>query len=198
MLDEAYKTTIVYDYHERLKELAKLVGIKDPRIPNYENYPGSTDKHHGYDYGLLSHTVEVAEYAVHTALAMKVDARVCYIAALWHDYAKKWDYAKIEMPKADEPVWQKTEHCALQRHLSRSYHEYLNYSVSLTNPEYMGMTEPERIKFVDNVAHCILSHHGRREWGSPIEPVTREAYIVSQADLYSAMVGETAFSNPFV
>ena len=32
------------------------------------------------------------------------------------------------------------------------------------------------------LAHIILSHHGRREYGSPVVPETPEAMIVSAAD----------------
>lgn len=30
--------------------------------------------------------------------------------------------------------------------------------------------------------HIILSHHGRLEWGSPVEPTTIEAIIVHHVD----------------
>jgi 23S rRNA maturation-related 3'-5' exoribonuclease YhaM len=45
---------------------------------------------------------------------------------------------------------------------------------------------PER----DAVIHCMLSHHGRREWGSPVEPVTPEAYILHVADMLSSREGQ--------
>jgi 3'-5' exoribonuclease len=36
--------------------------------------------------------------------------------------------------------------------------------------------------------HLILSHHGRNEWGSPVEPATAEALVVSSADLIDAQL----------
>jgi 23S rRNA maturation-related 3'-5' exoribonuclease YhaM len=43
----------------------------------------------------------------------------------------------------------------------------------------------------DAVVHCLLSHHGRREWGSPVEPQTLEALLLHQADMASAKFGQT-------
>jgi 3'-5' exoribonuclease len=40
--------------------------------------------------------------------------------------------------------------------------------------------------------HCILSHHGKKEWGSPVLPSTREAVLVHQMDQIQAR-GEMAF-----
>jgi 3'-5' exoribonuclease len=34
-----------------------------------------------------------------------------------------------------------------------------------------------------NMRHCILSHHGRKEWGSPVVPATREAILIHQLDM---------------
>jgi len=36
------------------------------------------------------------------------------------------------------------------------------------------------------VAHCILAHHGRPEWGSAITPQTPEALTLHWADCLSA------------
>ena len=39
---------------------------------------------------------------------------------------------------------------------------------------------------VSLLKHLILSHHGKKEYGSPIEPNCPEAYILNLADLLSA------------
>jgi len=41
--------------------------------------------------------------------------------------------------------------------------------------------------------HIILSHHGKLEWGSPVEPATIEAVIVHHVDNLDAKV--YAFSD---
>ena len=40
---------------------------------------------------------------------------------------------------------------------------------------------------VEQVQHCILSHHGRKEWGSPVSPISAEAIILHNSDMISAM-----------
>jgi 3'-5' exoribonuclease len=37
----------------------------------------------------------------------------------------------------------------------------------------------------DTVAHAILAHHGRHEWGSPVAPATPEATVIHFADMLS-------------
>ena len=39
---------------------------------------------------------------------------------------------------------------------------------------------PETLR--DEVLHLIVSHHGERELGSPVEPMSVEAYILSSVD----------------
>lgn len=41
-------------------------------------------------------------------------------------------------------------------------------------------------EFVMKVTHIMLAHHGRREWGSAVEPKTPEAWILHAADMLSA------------
>jgi 23S rRNA maturation-related 3'-5' exoribonuclease YhaM len=42
----------------------------------------------------------------------------------------------------------------------------------------------------DNIIHNILSHHGKREYGSPVSPATKEAWILHQADNLSARLDD--------
>jgi 3'-5' exoribonuclease len=45
--------------------------------------------------------------------------------------------------------------------------------------------DPERIS---HLRHLVLSHHGRKEWGSPVEPKTPEAAILHTIDLMDSRV----------
>ena len=36
---------------------------------------------------------------------------------------------------------------------------------------------------VQHLVHIVLSHHGKKEWGSSITPMTPEAVLVHQLDL---------------
>ena len=41
-----------------------------------------------------------------------------------------------------------------------------------------------------SIAHCILASHGRKNWRSPIEPQTKEAWLLHLIDMISARVLE--------
>jgi 23S rRNA maturation-related 3'-5' exoribonuclease YhaM len=43
-----------------------------------------------------------------------------------------------------------------------------------------------RVEVLVHIEHLMLSHHGRRDWGSPVEPSTSEAFILHSADMMSA------------
>jgi 3'-5' exoribonuclease len=43
-----------------------------------------------------------------------------------------------------------------------------------------------RAERLEALLHAILAHHGRREWGAPVEPHTVETWLVHLADLAEA------------
>jgi 3'-5' exoribonuclease len=42
----------------------------------------------------------------------------------------------------------------------------------------------------DEVLHLIVSHHGEREHGAPVEPLSVEAYILSSVDALDATINQ--------
>jgi 3'-5' exoribonuclease len=91
-------------------------------------------------------------------------------AIMFHDIGKVYDYTRFH-----DGHYEYTEHKELIRHLPRSYATFM----SRTDP---AVSEELRTK----IGHCILAHHGRMEWGSPVTPLTPEAYVVHCADWISA------------
>jgi hypothetical protein len=45
---------------------------------------------------------------------------------------------------------------------------------------------------LNKLLHCILSHHGQLEYGSPVTPVCVEAFLLAQADMTDARLAEIA------
>jgi 3'-5' exoribonuclease len=137
-------------------------------------WPGSIGQHHAYEGGLVVHTAEVLRYALKSAESFPgADLDVLRLAALWHDAAKTRDYEK------KDGVWVKAPHYDLMRHVAGSFGMWCEASVHFPQD------------FRDAVGHCILAHHGRREWGSPVEPQTLEAQLLHNADMMSARYGAT-------
>ena len=180
--------------------------------PEFFEWPASLSYHHAYTGGLLAHTVEVCDIATRIgdlrqpdslAGMFKVNQDILIAAALWHDHMKireyesktfRWDEYSFEQMKGTrmlpnplvqplDPVnvWINTDYAKHIYHIPGSA---IEFTVAARES---GVDEPT----IEAIQHCILAHHGRREWGSPVEPQTLEALILSQADMISAQYGVT-------
>jgi 3'-5' exoribonuclease len=173
--------------------------------PEFLTHPASLSHHHAYEGGLLAHTVEVCDIALGmSSLTCNKNLTkpwakhdILIAAALFHDFCKVREYEKIHF---------KTEEPPSCRHLevytfSGMSSSYVKRSSLLGNHAHIidgtiEFTLAARESGVDEavieqIQHCILAHHGRREWGSPVEPQTLEALLLHQADLLSAQYGAT-------
>lgn len=174
-----------FEYLSRLNaatpEAFRNVNHKVLLDPRFMFWPAAIRHHHTGDGGLLRHTAQVVrgcelfyeQSEVCSPPGEGLMWSVLFTAALWHDYGKIWDYEKVD------GVWCHTRHGSIINHLPRSYAEFMFASSGVL---------PDNSR--DEVGHLILSHHGRREWGSPVEPKTREAHALHLADMASSHVYE--------
>ncbi len=155
-----------------LRETCQLV-LEDPR---FQQCWGGTQHHHMYDGGLVVHTNELMQYAIAVDAVEKfaLDWGVLATAIIFHDYAKIYDYQRLTDGTMVPAPYKKLIH-----HVQGSAIEFAKAAQGMVAQDVQ-----------DKVIHCILSHHGRREWGSQIEPQTREACILHSADTWSMMFGE--------
>jgi 3'-5' exoribonuclease len=183
---------------ERLREIAERLNVKqwadvilnDPRFPIWSG-SSRPELHHYGDGGLSQHVLEVAELCLLTNGYYKVvDDRPLFLAALFHDAGKMWDYDKIPTHKYEEGSlqWQGTRHKRLIHHISRSA---IVWSAAIAK-----VTVEDKSFDPDDVLHAILSHHGRREWGSPVTPNTKLAWILHLCDGISARVDDCERHDP--
>jgi 3'-5' exoribonuclease len=101
-----------------------------------------------------------------------MDKNVLLVAAYWHDYAKLNEY-QCDISGGKIAV---TEYRKTTGHVVGSSYALMYYLIR------HKMDIPD----LDPIVHCMLSHHGRREWGSPVEPATREAWTLHAADMLSS------------
>lgn len=147
--------------------------------------PGSHEKHHAYRYGLLIHTAEVTAIAVQSArIFPQVDYNVLVTAAIFHDFNKIFDYTIDDTGKIE-----KTRYRYLVRHLAGSHATFLQSVANATEDQVSRET-------VMMIEHAMLAHHGRFEWGSPVEPQTLEAHLLHNADVLSYKYGAKTISDP--
>lgn len=151
--------------------------------PRFLTHSGShlPDAHHYGKGGLLRHTWEVVCLAMQTfdfyvEKHPNLDRSEVYLSALFHDYGKIWDYTYDEVSN----TWVVNSHRRLIHHIQRSAFEWQRIS------KFYNLDG----EFIDRVTHNILSHHGSRQYGSPVAPFTREAYIVHLCDCISARVDD--------
>ncbi len=111
-------------------------------------------------------------------LGHTMDKQVLFLSALFHDFGKIWDY--VPTPLTNRAHWQAAHHKRVIHHISRSGVEWTKAVTSLK--------ECQSIE--DEVLHCILAHHGLREWGSPVFPWSREAWVLHLCDGLSARMNE--------
>lgn len=158
----------------------------------FKFFPAAVKKHHAYYGGLAKHTYEVLRFAIDSvANITSADKTVVAVAAVWHDIGKLTDYELFGVDHATRAytLASYTTRASQEGHLVISYQWFRNFiaidafKVNNRLPDYARDE-----KWVNKVAHAILGHHGRKEWGSPREPSSIEALAVHQADMMSVMV----------
>lgn len=166
--------------------------LDNPKLVEWSG-AGRPGTHHYGNGGLARHTLEVVELTLRNATSMSgyyqqlstTNSRIIlFLSALFHDSGKLWDYKKDDILETilGGPVdaWTYSQHNKEIHHLIRST---IYWSEVATKHNI-----PEETKAA--VLHCIASHHGRREWGSPVSPQTPEAWILHLSDSMSARVNE--------
>ena len=133
---------------------------------------GGSEHHHNFEGGLLVHTAEVVRLCEAMA-GPGVDRTVLLTAAIWHDVGKIYEYEF-----ANDGI--KIEKTLYQKRIGHVVGSYLEFR------EYLFPVGQYTAAQQEAIGHCMLAHHGRREWGSPVEPQTKEAYILHSADMLSS------------
>ncbi|MEM8929697.1 MAG: HD domain-containing protein [Acidobacteriota bacterium] len=131
-------------------------------------HPAAKRIHHAYRGGLLEHVVTMAELALNVCSQYPdIDRDLVLLGVLLHDLGKIRELGP--MPANDYTLeGQLVGHIALGMHLLREVTDSL------------GDALPESLRL--HLEHLILSHHGRREYGSPVEPATPEAFVLHAID----------------
>lgn len=143
--------------------------IKD----NFFKKAAGAEIHHAYIGGLAQHTVEVAKTVMNFCnIFSYINYDIAVSAALLHDIGKTFELSNFPENK----------YTVTGRLLGHIY-----IGVKLLNDTADSIDGfPEDIKL--ELEHCILSHHGSLETGSPVLPMTIEAITVYNADRASAEI----------
>jgi 23S rRNA maturation-related 3'-5' exoribonuclease YhaM len=125
--------------------------------PKFVLWSGSSKpfQHHYGRGGLFSHTYEVIDLCTVMSAyysCYKMDAKVLFLGALFHDCGKMWDYTPAN---PEMTFWNSADHKRSIHHISRS-------SVEWTLAMAKAPMECPSDLF-ESVLHIIIAHHGNRE-----------------------------------
>lgn len=125
--------------------------------------------HHAYRGGLAEHTVEMITLAEPILIRYpKINKDLLLAGILLHDIGKMTEYETVLTTTLTTPG-------RLLGHIFISAETVKNQA-----PKEMPAS------LLNEVLHLILSHHGKKEFGSPVLPQTVEAVALSSLDRMSA------------
>ncbi|WP_419787803.1 3'-5' exoribonuclease YhaM family protein [Pseudodesulfovibrio sp.] len=129
--------------------------------------PGAKTVHHAYVGGLLEHTLHVARACMALCdVYPNLDRQVILAGAIFHDLGKAWE---LSGGLANDY----TDQGRLMGHILIGQ-EVLEPFLRKAR----GLDDSLKL----HLKHLILSHHGEHEFGSPVRPMTPEAFILHFAD----------------
>lgn len=129
-------------------------------------WPAARQVHHAYRSGLLEHLLKIMEVAVFLAEAYGARRDLLIAGALLHDIGK---------------LQELTYDVATDYSVEGNLVGHIVIGVGIVRDEAREIAgfPPDLLLEIE---HLILSHHGAKELGSPVEPMTIEAFILAAAD----------------
>jgi len=158
---------------------ALLDGVRDPHIrvllnrltadheAELREWPAAQNIHHAYRGGLLEHKLKMAEVARFIARSYDASEDIVLAGVLLHDIGKLQELRYEPGGATYSRDGNLIGHIGLGLIMVR---EAIN-GIS-------GFPDDLRAQ----IEHLIVSHHGTRDHGSPVEPRTIEAFILSAID----------------
>lgn len=163
-----------------LKKLLKAFFDDPAFLAEFGQAPAAKGAHHAYVHGLLEHTSGVASLAVAiSGQYPDMDADLLISGALLHDIGKTRELTL-------GPPMDFTDAGRLEGHIV--------IGVRMLDEKLAAIKDIPKAA-AEMLRHLILSHHGALEFGSPVKPMTAEAFalnMVDDLDAKLAMIGQSA------
>jgi 3'-5' exoribonuclease len=150
--------------HPALRAL--LLGIAEQHAERLKLWPAARQVHHAYRSGLLEHILKIMEVGDGIAAAYGANRDLVVAGALLHDIGKLQELS----------YGGSTEYSVegnLMGHITIGVRMLRDAAAAV--PDFPPELELQ-------LAHLILSHHGALELGSPVKPMTVEAFVLAAAD----------------
>jgi len=136
----------------------------------YES-PAAIYYHHAYKHGLLEHSVQVIELSFSMIdtfdNGITINKDLIIAGSILHDIGKINCYKFVEGGIGVCPALSEQDH--------------IINGVKLVS-QYIQCNQ------LDELLHIVASHHKKKEYGSPVEPISNEAWIINVADELSSKI----------
>lgn len=170
-IDEMYEELLAYIrsiQNQYLRQLLESFFVKDQAfVKAFRTSSAAKTVHHGFVGGLLEHTLGVTNLCDYYCKAYPVLKRdLLLTAAMCHDIGKTKEISPF--PENDY-----TDDGQLLGHIVIGSQMIGERAAQIQGFPHGLLTE---------VQHCILSHHGKYEFGSPKIPAIMEALALNYAD----------------
>jgi len=153
-----------------LKELLEKI-FDESNLKKYTRTPAGKNWHHAYIHGLLEHTLEIVRICeLMSSIHPEIKRDILITGALLHDFGKTEELTS-------NTTFDYSDKGKLIGHIMIGALMVEKAAASISN-------FPEELK--NQLLHLILSHQGKLEFASPVEPKTLEAIVLYQADELSA------------
>ena len=151
-----------------IKKLLERFFVEDKEfIAIFKKRSAAKSIHHGFMGGLLEHSLSVTRLCAHIAKAYPfLNEDLLIACAMLHDIGKVPEFS--DFPQNDY-----TDEGNLLGHIVMGAEMVGEKAHGIEGFPPMLLTE---------IKHCILSHHGELEYGSPKKPALAEAMALSMAD----------------
>ena len=137
-------------------------------------WPAALTVHHAYRSGFLEHILSVARSALTLGAAYGANQDLLTAGALLHDIGKL-DELEYDRSTSYTREGNLVGHVTLGVIMTRA--------AMATIPDFPDVLRTQ-------IEHLIVSHHGHKEFGAPVEPMTIEAMILSAADDLDAKINQ--------
>lgn len=150
-----------------LRKLLDDIFDDESYFEGFSSAPASIQLHSAAIGGLLHHTLNVAELCLRIIeLHPDLDRDLVLAGALLHDIGKV-------------PSFKVTSNIT-QTHEGNLLGHIILGDEELTRR--IARVDGFPAELASKLRHVLLSHHGRRDWGSPVEPMIPEALAVHESD----------------
>ena len=137
-------------------------------------WPAAQTVHHAYRGGFLEHVLSVTRSALMLGTAYGASKDLLTAGALLHDIGK-----------LEELSYDRATSYSREGNLVG----HVTLGVIMVRTAMNGIADfPDILRA--QIEHMIVSHHGHKEFGAPVEPMTIEAMILSAADDLDAKINQ--------